>query len=334
MVLLVGDKEFRDCGAFEQLRNSDFQEVFDAFPDESNFDASGEVHINSSNDILYVHQGEMAVVKYNSTGNVSLPPYAGTSEMTSCQAVVLTSSIGFSICHLDGSNFVLTKNFFDTSLENLNQLGQECTDVHIVGGFLDVAGHSKKLISQILYYLFMSSLRFRLKTFFCYFRNDRIRTTDGTQIHEPIVRDVVFCIETRQLKSASVNANARGPLSVLRNASLYSSSSQLHSILDPVSHILRLKEFSIPISTMVFLSRRAKATNSQLQNFSTTPQNETAHFYDMLRRTGEFMAYLLDTGWDFFENGDLEFSYDCESKRWAPLNPQTEEALKHPLTSF
>nr|CDS27518.1 protein N terminal asparagine amidohydrolase [Hymenolepis microstoma] len=337
MVLLVCDRQFNS--SVEHLkgyRTSNFQEIFDAFMECDNFGELEVVKINSSNEILYVHQNEMAVVKCNwEGGNDSfLPRYAGTSEMTTCHAVILTSSIGFSIGHLDGSNYEATKEFFEVSVENLRH-NANIFDAHIVGGFLDERGFSIKLMSQIMSYLLTSPHKFQLKTLFCYYLNDRLRTeSGGKQMHEPIVRAVALDIETGTVKPASIEPSARGPLSVLRNASFYANTLRMNSIFDPVSHVLRFVEFNIPPSDMVHYARRSRRTNAELANCSTTPKQETNHFYDMLRRTGDLLAHMLVEKRNFFENGNLEFSYDANLKCWIPLNPQTEEALRHPLTSF
>ncbi|KAM3185873.1 hypothetical protein ACTXT7_005497 [Hymenolepis weldensis] len=338
MVLLVCDRQLSSTGEdLKRFRISNFQEIFDTFIEYNNFLEFEEVQINSSNEILYVHQNEMAVVKYDCAGKSDnfLPRYAGTSEMTSCLAIILTSSVGFSIGHLDGSYYEITKEFFEVSVETLNQSAERNLDVHIVGGFLDERGFSMKLTSQIMFYLLTSPHQFRLKTLFCYYLNDRPRTeSSGEQINEPIVRAVVFDIETGTVKPASIEPNARGPLSVLRNASLYSDALRINSIFDPVAHVLRFVEFNVPLRNMVHLAQRARQTNAELANCSTTPRQETNHFYDMLRLTGDLLAHMLVKRKNFFENGNLEFSFDANSKCWIPLNPQTEEALRHPLTSF
>ncbi|KAM7536047.1 hypothetical protein Aperf_G00000096993 [Anoplocephala perfoliata] len=346
MVLLVGNSKFSltDEGpaALKRLQRSMFKNIFDAYTGltrASDFGNTEVIRINSSNEILYVHQSEMAVVKYGADDRLdgALPRYAGTSEMTSCQAVVLTSSTGYALGHLDGSyGGRLTEEFFYVSTGNLEKDIGEIFDVHIVGGFLDGRGYSADLTVQIITYLLTSLRTFRLKTLFCYSLNDRLVTYSNKQLHEPIVRAVAFDTRTGIISPACINPRARGPLSVLRSTYVYSTSSpySMHSIIDPISHILRIKPFAITQSTMRALSGRESKTNEELAWCSTTPQQETSHFYDMLRRTSSLMASLMQGKTDFFSEGNLEFAFDAESKQWTPLNSQTEAVLKHPLTSF
>lgn len=346
MVLLVGDSKFcltgKESAALDRLQESMFKNIFDAYTGLTHASGFGNievVRINSSNEILYVHQNEMAVVKYGADGRLdgTLPRYAGTSEMTSCQAVVLTTSTGYALGHLDGSyGGRLTGEFFDVSAGILEMDNGEIIDVHIVGGFLDGRGYSANLTVQIMRYLLTSLRTFRLKTLFCYRLNDRLITPSNKQLHEPIVRAVAFDAHTGIISPAYIDPRARGPLSVLRSTYVHSTSSphSMHSIIDPISHILCIKPFVITRSTMKALSGRESKTNEELAWYSTTPQQETNHFYDMLRRTSSLMTSLMREKTDFFAGGNLMFAFNAKSNQWTPLNSQTEAVLKNPLTSF
>lgn len=336
MVLFVGGKKFHFLGEKDCEHNSE-KSIHKGLAScstgpNNNLRELEEVQISSSGEILYVHKNEMAVAKCTSADiDDTLPRYAGTSEMTFQLLVILTTSRGFSIGHLDRSDHDLIKNFFDASLATLSKKnGNECIDVHMVGGFNDDRGLSEELTRRIIGHLMGSNLTFLLKTYFCLDMNDQVI---GDKIHAPIHRAMVLDIKTRSVKPAFIAPAAWGPLLVLRNASLYALSETPHmsNILDPLSHRLCFKPFMIHWKKMVELAQLASRAKAKLAQYSKTPQQESDHFYNLLRRTSGLVGYMLVSGNDFFEGRNLELSLDVTKKQWIPLNPQTESAKKHQL---
>nr|CDS27517.1 protein N terminal asparagine [Hymenolepis microstoma] len=336
MVLFVGGKQFHFSGKNDS--ESNFEKVIykelashNTEP-KNNLGDLEEVQISSSGEILYVHRNEMAVAKCNS-GDVedTLPRYAGTSEMTFQLIVILTTPRGFSIGHFDRSDHEWIKDFFKSSLATLSKRnGDECIDVHMVGGFNDDMGLSEELTRRILSHLMGSNLTFLLKTYFCLDMNDQVI---GDKIHTPVHRAVVLDIKSHSVKPASIAPSAWGPLLVLRNASLYAFPKvpRMNNILDPLSHRLCFKPFMIHWKKMIELSQLASKPETELTQYSKTSLQESDHFYNLLRRTSGLVGYMLVSGNDFFEGRNLELSLDATRKQWIPLNPQTESAMRHQL---
>ncbi|VDN99589.1 unnamed protein product [Rodentolepis nana] len=336
MVLFVGGKEFHFSSKNDI--GSDVEKVIykelasrSSVPN-NNLGGLEEVQISSSGEILYVHRNEMAVAKCNSSDvDDTLPRYAGTSEMTFQLLIILTTSRGFSIGHFDQSDHERIKDFFNYSLATLNRRnGDECIDVHMVGGFNDDVGISEELTVRILSHLIGSNLTFLLKTYFCLDMNDQLI---DNKIHAPIHRAVVLDIKSHSVKPASIAPSARGPLLVLRNASLYALPRvpRMSNILDPLSHRLCFKPFMMHWKKMIELSQLASKPEAELAQYSKTPLQESDHFYNLLRRTSGLVGYMLVSGNDFFEGRDLELSLDVTRKQWIPMNPQTESAMRHQL---
>lgn len=303
------------------------------------------VTIKSDDDILYIHQTEMAAVRYGIDAistefggwiDPSLPRYVGTSEMTSCHALLITSSIGYVFGHLDGSCegrltrdfFEVAQKFFDTYL-----ISDEIPEVHIVGGFLDSNGYSKDLSLQIITQLLISRRTFRLQTLCCYTLNDHLIVESGQRVHMPTIRAVVFDIHTGILSPASIPLGASGPLNVLRSSYTYSISARNHmnNIMHPTSHHLILRPFTIDDNTLRALASLRNLPNKQLQRFSTTPEQETDQFYEKLRLTGHLLTNLKESGVNLFAQGNLEFFYG-NVNHWHPANVQTREAVRYLLT--
>ncbi|KAM3185872.1 hypothetical protein ACTXT7_005496 [Hymenolepis weldensis] len=334
MVLFVGGKKFHFLGEKDCENNSE-KSIHKGLASCStgpniNLGELEEVQISSSGEILYVHKNEMAVAKCTSADiDNTLPRYAGTSEMTFQLLVILTTSRGFSIGHLDRTDHDVIEGFFDASLTTLSKKNEdECIDVHIVGGFNDDRGLSEELTRRIIGLLMGSNLTFLLKTYFCLDMNDQVI---GDKIHAPIHRAMVLDIKTRSVKPASIAPVAWGPLLVLRNASLFalSETPRMSNILDPLSHRLCFKPFMIHWKKMVELAQLASKAKAKLEQYSKTPQQESDHFYNLLRRTSGLVGYMLVSGNDFFEGRNLELSLDVTKKQWTPLNPQTESAKRH-----
>ena len=244
---------------------------------------------------------------------------------------------GFVFGHLDGGGEgQLTKDFFDVAQKFFDShlTLDEIPEVHIVGGFLDSKGFSKDLSLQIITQLLISKRTFRLRTLCCYTLNDYLTVKSGDQLHMPIIRAVVFDIRTGTLLPASIQPEADGPLSVLRSFYTYSRSAKSHmnNILDPISHSIILKPFTIGEKTQKALMCLRYLSDEQLKQFSTTPEQETDHFYKRLRLTGHLFANLKKDGVDLFAQGSLEFIYKDNLKQWCPANEQTEDAVKYSLT--
>lgn len=306
------------------------------------------VEIKSGDGILYVHQGEMVTVRYAPDAlstefggriDTSLPRYVGTSEMTSCHAVFVTSPAGYAMGHLDGrGEGRLTKAFFSTVTEFFESItsSNETLDVHVVGGFLDDKSFSKDLSFQIFKELLVSKRVFKLQTLKSYILNDCIISESSNQLHMPIIRAVVFDTFASALFPATIQPEARGPLSVLRSSYVYSISarSQMHNILDPISHRLILRPFVIDEKTMEVLKLIGHYSRQQLQDFSTTPKQETDHFYEMLRRASVLLTTLKKEKLDIFAGGNLEFVFDEGEQQWCPVNPHAKEATKISLICF
>ncbi|KAL5109464.1 Integrator complex subunit 6 [Taenia crassiceps] len=263
---------------------------------------------------------DIASTESNGWIDPSLPRYVGTSEMTSCHAVFVTSPTGYALGHLDGGGRGrLTKEFFGAVADFFDSTSKsdEALDVHIVE-------------------LLVSKRVFKLRTLNSYLLNDCIVSVSGAQLHMPAIRAVVFDTYGAALFPASIQPEARGPLSVLRSSYVYSTSarSHMHNILDPISHRLIIRPFVIDENTLKTLESVQHYSHEQLQNFSTTPKQETDHFYEMLKRTSLLLTTLKKEKIDIFAGGNLEFVFDAGAQQWCPVNPRTEEANRNQLTRF
>lgn len=108
----------------------------------------------------------------------------------------------------------------------------------------------------------------------------------------------------------------------------------MHNILDPISHHLIIRPFVIDEDTLETLRCVEYYSHEQLQNFSTTPKQETDHFYEMLKRTSLLLTTLKKEKIDVFAGENLEFVFDASAQRWCPVNPRAEEADRNPLACF
>lgn len=313
---------------------------------------ASSVTIDSENDILYLHQGEMATVPYRPPGlspsdmtggrvNTSIPHFAGTSEMTSCHAVLINSSSGYVLGHLDGSGRGrLTEDFFNKAVQfftahpPLNS--NEHLQVHIVGGFIDNNDLSKKLTAEILTALLTSTVVFRLRTLCSYILNDFVSLKNKELIHAPAIRSLVFDASTNTLCPAVIPPRAMGPLGVLRASFTWSKDARraMQNVFDFESHQLILKPFHLDEETLEVVSQFEFMPRNQLEMYSTTPRQETSVFYELLRLQGRLISHLSDSKRNLFAGGDLRFVYDANLKHWYPDGPNAEEALKIPLTGL
>uniref|UniRef100_A0A0X3PL72 Protein N-terminal asparagine amidohydrolase n=2 Tax=Schistocephalus solidus TaxID=70667 RepID=A0A0X3PL72_SCHSO len=335
---IVGLHLFKTEGVDELLQLPDLRASAEEFR------RTGVISISSESEILYVHQNEYATVCFPRTDfpltsnskylrpHPYLPRFVGTSQMTSCHAVLVVSADAFVFGHLDGSGEgKLTREFFRSVIDFLSTRGpdQEPPKVHIVGGFSDPHGHSRVVLTQILTELALSEVSFSLKTFCAYTLNESKCANKGSFL-QPVVRDVVYDIWSNKLFPAKIALEATGPLGVLRSSYTWSkkASRTMNSIFDPHTYRITIRPFSFNPLTLVEARKFAHLPREQLEHFSTTPKQESEDFYTMLRALGQLLTNMSAEP-EIFRKGLLIFSYDTLTNSWKPLDDASVEASKN-----
>ncbi|KAL7061057.1 hypothetical protein AAHC03_09695 [Spirometra sp. Aus1] len=335
---IVGLHLFKTEGIDELLQLPDLRASAEAFRQ------TDIISISSESEILYVHQNEYATVGFPKTAfpltsnskylrpHPHLPRFVGTSQMTSCHAVIVVSADAFVFGHLDGSGGgKLTREFFRNVIDFLSTRvqDQDPPKVHIVGGFSDPYGHSKGVLTQILTELALSEVSFSLKTFCAYTLNESESASQGN-VPQPVVRDVVYDIWSNKLFPAKIALEATGPLGVLRSSYTWSKTARLrmNSIFDPLTYNITIRPFSFNPLTLVEARKFAHLPREQLEHFSTTPKQESDGFYTMLRALGQLLTNMSAEP-EIFRKGLLTFSYDTLTNSWKPLNVASVEASRN-----
>ncbi|VEL08199.1 unnamed protein product [Protopolystoma xenopodis] len=163
---------------------------------------------------------------------------------------------------------------------------------------------------QILFHLSnRPDLEFRLNLFCCTRLNDYFDAQ--LCFHKPQVTDVVLNLSEGRFSPALIGLPARGPLFLLRNSRfLFRTPTRLVSVYDPRCGHFLIAPFCTSTCHTFDIASLEKACQIDLRRFSTTPNQEPDHFYDLLRLTGRLFRCTPNFLRDYFPSGrNLTFQF-------------------------
>lgn len=284
-------------------------------------------HIKDSDDLVYVHQGEMAIVPHPTTMmNKTNPVYLGSADATSCYIVILQSPEGCAIVHLDSETRVCS--FF----RQVEDYFTECSKIktYLVGGFPDHLNLWLSVLSCILKCLVVSKKSFHLDLFCIGYENTVCKT--DSLIKYPAVMGILYDCLSDTIKPSIFDWKARGPLAPLRLSRLHSNNQEAINVYDCQSRCLVISSFSYAVRC-----RFPDITEKEILENSTTPDQEPYTFIEGMTATHKLMYNFPDPQHTWFQNGPLVFK--CiqspnSSSSWHPSNESVSAVINHPLMNL
>jgi len=304
MLIICGDTIDRKHSIFTEFSyNSFFNQYGKKFSDKAEELKSRKVVQVGKNDhpVLYVMQREFATI--TSEGNINM---IGTDMMTTCHAVILTTSNVTSVGHFDGSKTSQgIKQLVQSFIKASQQFPDEEVKLHLVGGFLDDERTSQKLSMGILKSFVEvcdeNQLNVKLDSYVCTGLNTcsknvttknppgirNVTTASSRNVACPCVYGVA--VHKGEIHPASFSDVTKGPLQDLRGAySLYGSGNMLN-IYNTESKQIEIGPFKMQqVNYVTYLLQQTDEWI--LRNMSTSPEVEPDNFVHHIRASLQFIV--------------------------------------------
>ncbi|CAF0728157.1 unnamed protein product [Brachionus calyciflorus] len=232
---------------------------------------------------LFVGQREYVTVTHNDP----LIDIIGSDDATTCHIILLVdeSNYNCSLCHLDGSD---THGGLNQMVESLKALRTNTDDssefsVFLVGGFEDSNNSSQELTNQIFDALLNRSEIFNLKL--CI--NTKLNSIKLNNVNFPMIYGLGYEIKNKKVFMCNKFLD-KGPDFLARSARHFSTNGNMN-IYDPVECKLIIRPFSYKVYDYIPQCIDLPE-NVLLKYFSTSPEQEPAHFSANLREVFKFMC--------------------------------------------
>ncbi len=255
-------------------KNVSLEDIMKNFRDSSKTLCKQEIRAVGPKGLLYVGQREMGATSPEDD-TISV---LGTDDATTCHMAVLRHSGSGATCivHFDGCN---TRQGLDSMVESVQELSKGKSgqlDLHLVGGFDDDRGHSKKLTVELVDNLRQLQTNIHLQTACLTEVNTELRNGEPF----PVFYGLAVHVKTGEIFKASFVD--KGPDLPLRGARHFTGGHDIMNIYDPKTKLMKFEPFTY--NQLSNIDRLCQAPDSFIrQNLSTSPTQEPKHFEATVR---------------------------------------------------
>lgn len=264
--------------------------------------------LDSTYPALYIGQNEFSILK---PGHDNLE-IIGTDEATTCCILIFrhSSSGVVGMAHLDGSHtHQSVRHMFQVFKDASSSRHEGRYEMHMIGGFQDDKYQSINLNHDIIEASCGINNDIHIVNSCIFEENDVVRN----YIHYPIITGVAVHLTTG--KVGRVKFTYKGPDAVLRSAA--------RSYLDNIWQIykdgrVRVGPYHWKSNSHYFRRALQMDDNYILQNFSTSPVQESASFIPAMRAQLSFLVEHQNSDNTLFSDGKTRlFKWNSAEEQWS-----------------